>query len=140
MSLYVKHSAWLNATPSRAPEDKSTSPSLSRIERMRRANKDEDPEMPPVGAGGYLLGYLFEIGPTLDSGPLTQAELRAWQLNVGIVLEPWEIRVLRRLSCDYVASSHAAIDRNAPAPWGAAINLSVVAISMKNSIRTLANL
>lgn len=108
--------------PERAPEDKSLAPRRSRLEALRQAHgKDYQPPLPPLEGGEYLLGYLFEIGPALAGGlgpaPLTHGELRAWQDNTGIALMPWEARLLRRLSLEYVAASQAATERNAPPPW-----------------------
>lgn len=79
------------------------------------------PEMPPVEGGGYLLGYLWEIGPTIaagmGAGPITHQELRAWQDNTGVVLQPWEARFLRRLSLEYLSAAHKAEKGHCPAPW-----------------------
>lgn len=78
--------------------------------------------MPPVDAG-YLLGYLFEIGPTMaggmGAGPVTNQEILAWQALTGITLDAWEARTLRSLSCEYLAESHRAEKRGAKAPWSA---------------------
>lgn len=77
--------------------------------------------MPPVDAAGYLIGHLFEIGPTLAAGmgaaPITHVEMRAWQDVTGIALQPWEIRILRRLSADYLDESHQAEKADYPPPW-----------------------
>jgi hypothetical protein len=79
--------------------------------------------MPPVEGGEYLIGYLLEIGPTvaagMGAGPITHGELRAWMDNIGIELEPWECRLLRRLSGDYLAESRKAEKADCPAPWRA---------------------
>lgn len=78
--------------------------------------------MPPLSAG-YLIGHLWEIGPTLSAGgypgPITHGELRAWQANTGITLQPWELRFMHRLSLEYLAESLAAEKPDRPAPWGA---------------------
>ncbi|MBG6222802.1 MULTISPECIES: hypothetical protein [unclassified Janthinobacterium] len=81
-----------------------------------------DVEMPPVDCGQHLLGYLYEFGPAMAGGmgavPVTFAEMAAWQLATGVDLEPWEARLLRRLSADYVAESHKASKTDCPPPWG----------------------
>lgn len=79
------------------------------------------PDMPPVDGAEYILGYLWEIGPTMAGGmgpaPLSHGEIRSWMQNVGIELEAWESRLLRRLSVEYIAESQAATDPKRPAPW-----------------------
>jgi hypothetical protein len=72
--------------------------------------------MPTIERGEYLVSYLWDIGPTSDSSPLTFSELRAWQDTMGIELKPWEAQIIRRLSCDYLSESHKATKRNSPAP------------------------
>jgi len=112
LSVYVKYSAWLNATPERAKSDTSDGPRLSRLEAMRKAyGENYAPDMPPLDTD-YLIGYLFEIGPTMaagmGSGPITHEEILAWQELTGIELQPWEARFLRRLSLEYVSELHHA--------------------------------
>ena len=74
---------------------------------MRDNRKDENytPDMPPTNAGGYLVAYLFEVGPTMASGmgmgPVTHQEIAAWQSLTGIPLTPWDARAIRRLSIEY---------------------------------------
>lgn len=84
-------------------------------------------EMPPLEWGDYLIGYLFEFGPTMaagmGSGPLTGAEILAWQDLLGIEFDPWEARLLRRLSNEYVSESYLASKRDRPPPYGAPIVL-----------------
>lgn len=155
LSLYVRQSAWLNAVPERAKNDKSEGPRLSRLQKQGKAwaseaaGRDEDdyqPDMPKVDAE-YLLSYLFEVGPVLSAGgypaPITHQELRAWQSNTGIDLEQWESRFLCRLSRDYLVESQRAekIDRPAPVkPEPRARDLSAVAKSMQQALKELAKL
>jgi hypothetical protein len=91
----------------------------SRAEAWKR--KGIEPRMPPIDAE-YLIGYLWEAGPTMPGAagavPLTQSELRAWQENTGVDLQPWEVRILRRLSCDLVAEMRRAEDPVATPPYG----------------------
>ena len=79
------------------------------------------PDMPPLDVGGYMVGYLLEIGPVVASGmgqgPISHQEVLAWQALTGIVLQPWETRCLRRLSHEYLAESRKAEKRDAKAPW-----------------------
>lgn len=77
--------------------------------------------MPPVDAGRYLIDYLYEFGPSMPagmgSGPVTFAEMEAWERKAGVELAPWEARLLRRLSGDYLAESHRATKPNCPPPF-----------------------
>ena len=74
-----------------------------------------------VHGADYLLGYLFEIGPTvaagMGAGPIEWPHINAWCERIGIDLEPWESRFLRRLSLEYLSESHKAEKRDARAPW-----------------------
>jgi hypothetical protein len=77
--------------------------------------------MPPLEWGDYLIEYLFELGPTMPagmgSGPLTPSEIEAAQRLLGVQFQPWEARLLMRLSREYLGESHKATEQNAPAPW-----------------------
>jgi hypothetical protein len=145
LSLYVRQSAWLNATPERAKHDESTTPLISRLQRLRADRKDENysPPMPPLGDAGYLIGYLWAVGPTVSAGSgmgqITHEELRAWQSNIGIECSPWEIYFLRRLSQDYLSEHYKAAEFNCPAPWSHP-DLKPSAASLKENIRNLAKI
>jgi len=69
----------------------------------------------------YLIEYLFDVGPVTHGGmgdaPLSHLELNAWQQNIGIELQPWEVRVMHRLSLEYLSESQKATAYDAPAPW-----------------------
>lgn len=118
LSLYVRYSAWLNTATERPPQDKSNSPLLSRLEKYRIERKDADysPDMPDVNAG-YLVSYLWEVGPTEGDKPLSHSEIVSWMDLTGTPLHPWEVRFLRRLSHDYLIESHKAEKPDCPSPW-----------------------
>lgn len=141
LSLYVRHSAWLNAVPERPKNDQSEAPRRSRLEQSRK--DDDQPDMPPIEEAGYLLGYLFEVGPTMAAGgypgPVTHEELRAWMDLTGIELQPWEVRFLRRLSHEYLAESRKAEKRDCPAPWRAG-DVKPVVTDAQAALRALARL
>ena len=88
-------------------------------------------DMPRLAAGRYLIDYLYEFGPVMPagmgSGPVTFSEMEAWERKAGIELAPWEARLLRRLSGDYLAESHRATKPNCPPPFedSAALNASI---------------
>ena len=128
--------------PEKAEGDTSKESEVSRREALKRGGMDE-PDMPPCDAL-YLVGYLFEIGPTLPAGmgegPLTHGEIASWQSNTGVRLESWEARLLRRLSLDYLNESYKARARDCPAPWGDAPVPNLKAERTRNALRALATL
>lgn len=98
----------------------------TRIAKMRKDMGDDEycPPMPDVDTEVvYLVTYLWEIGPVLHTGmgpvPLPHQEIRAWQVNTGIELQPWEARCLRELSKDYLVQESKGRDPDEPAPWTA---------------------
>ena len=123
----MRHSAWLGAVPEAAPGARADASKLSRRERIERDGGEI--EMPPFDEGEYLIAYLYELGPTvaadMGAGPVTFAEMAAWQAARGFELEPWEARLLRRLSVDYLVESHRATERNCPPPWGGSVAVRV---------------
>lgn len=78
-------------------------------------------ELPPLLAGEYLVGYLWEVGPSMSNGmggsPITFGEIRAWQAQTGCELTVWEVRTLRRMSIAYASQAHDADRIECPAPW-----------------------
>jgi len=89
---------------------------------MRDDAKDQtlEPELPPCDLG-YLIAVLFDLGPVKAGamGPIEVDEerLQAWQSNTGIELLPWESRMLKRLSRDYLSEAHKAASPKCPPPW-----------------------
>lgn len=114
----MRHSAWLNT----APESHGKEQRISRLKKLQIDRNDDlyRPDMPPHDAP-HLVGYLWEIGPTMATGmsawPITHEEIRAWQENTGIELHQWESRFIRRLSCEYLSESNRAEKIDCPPPW-----------------------
>jgi hypothetical protein len=115
---------------------------------MRKARNDENyqPDMPHVEAA-YLLGVLWEVGPTMAAGgypgPVTHEEILAWQELTGVELKPWETRFLRRLSGEYLVESRRAekVDCPEPARHSATrVDLEFVARGMQRALKEMANL
>lgn len=118
--------AWLNATP-KPPEGSKRSERgqrslLSRKDRMKRDGIV--PAMPPNPAP-HLIGWLTEMGITEATGvgpvPLSWREISEWQRNTGVHLQPWEARLIRKLSVSYLAASHDAESETCPPPWRAEV-------------------
>lgn len=105
------------------------------------------PPMPETSGGEYLIGYLFEVGPIVPAGmgvgPVSHQELLAWQSLMGFTLSPWETRVIRRLSGEYLMQSRLAEKRDCKAPWQAAeaiTEVTTAALSLKELVKQMANL
>jgi hypothetical protein len=96
---------------------------VSRLEKMRADGVHTVPLPPMDPACEYLLGHFLEVGPAQAGGmglaPVGYTELAAWQQLSGVPLQPWEARLLRHLSREYVAEHHAASEQGRPAPWAA---------------------
>lgn len=108
--MYVRHAAWLAATPEKA--------SKSRAESLAGSTMAE---MPPVHVAGGLLETLWDMG-VVSSGaagavPLGDLDIAAWQSNQGVRLTPWECRTIKMLSRQYANQSHDARKRDCPAPF-----------------------
>ena len=119
----MRHLAWLGAVPQAKSEKLADGDKrVSRIERL--TEQGIMPELPPNPAP-HLTNLLFEVGPAepggMDDAPIGWSTLRDWQAQVGLQLPPWQARLLRRLSRDYVAEARQARDEDRPAPWGATI-------------------
>jgi hypothetical protein len=117
--------AWLGATPkpprgSKRAEKFDVAEAISRHDQMKRLGVE--PPMPPNPAS-HIVDRLVEMGIVEAAGmgtaPLSQREIHYWQLNSGVRLPPWEARLMRRLSVDYLAESRRAEEETCPPPWNA---------------------
>jgi hypothetical protein len=120
--------AWLNATP-KPPEGSKRAKAegqplaLSRAEQMKK-----DGIVPPMPSNPapYILTRLLEIGLTeaagMGAGPISWQSITGWQHAFGIRLPRWELRLLRKLSVEYLAEGRRAESENCPAPWRAPVS------------------
>jgi hypothetical protein len=115
--------AWLHATPkpderSRRAKLANQPPSISRREQMRRDKIT--PQMPPNPAP-HVIERFIEMGMTESNGmsasPLSWREITAWCERTCINLPPWESRLMRTLSTEYLAEGRRAEVEHCPAPW-----------------------
>lgn len=115
--------AWLHATPKPAPGSRRAklaqdAPQRSRIDQMKKDGIT--PRMPP-NPMPHIMDRLVEIGMTEAAGmgvvPLSWREINEWQRATGVDLAPWEARLLRRLSAEYIAEGHRAELETCPPPW-----------------------
>jgi hypothetical protein len=61
---------------------------------------------------------MFDAGPYgADGNGLGWRDIEAWQAIVGVELEPWEGRLIRRLSQEYASMRHKAEKADCPAPY-----------------------
>lgn len=119
--------AWLHATPkpderTRRAKILADAPKLTRLEKLKRDGVT--PPMPPNPAP-HIVDRLVEIGMSEAAGmgvaPLSWREIDAWCARTGVDLEPWEGRLLRRLSSEYIAEGRRAESENCPPPWRAPV-------------------
>lgn len=53
----------------------------------------------------------------MGESPLSYQDLRAWEQISGVELMPWEAKLLRSLSTDYLIERQRAEELNRPAPY-----------------------
>ncbi len=75
----------------------------------------------PYNPAPYIINHLVEMGITeaagMGSTALSWATIAAWQQCTCVTLEPWEVRLIRRLSLAYLAENRLAESENRPPPW-----------------------
>jgi len=72
----------------------------------------------PHNPAAHLTDWLFDIGPLGAGGEiLSWRDITAWQECVGIVLEPWEGRLIRQLSREYASMRFRAYKPDCAAPY-----------------------
>lgn len=73
----------------------------------------------PENPAPHITDWLFDAGPTgPDGNGLGWRDIEAWSNGIGIALEPWEGRLIKRLSAEYGAMRHKAEKEDCPAPYG----------------------
>jgi hypothetical protein len=115
--------AWLNAAPKPAEgtkraQAKDRPPAISRIDQLKR--RKIRPPMPPNPAP-HIISRLIEIGLTeaagMGSAPVSWQSIQAWSQLTGTRLAPWEARLIRKLSLEYLAEGRRAESESCPPPW-----------------------
>lgn len=114
--------AWLNATPKPVEGTKRAKAGLgAKISRLDKLRQDSAPVPLPPNPAPHIIDRLVEIGLTeaagMGSGPISWQAIHAWQAMTGTAIEPWEARLLRKLSVEYLAESRRAESENCPPPW-----------------------
>lgn len=92
-------------------------------ERSRKQKMREEGialPLPPCRAP-FLVDYLLQIGPTVPGGMGAAAigwrDIVAWQECTGIALPPWQAKLLRHASAEYLAMARDAEKPDCPQPW-----------------------
>lgn len=49
-------------------------------------------------AAGHLWEWFWDLDDAVDGKPLSHQEILAWRDLLGEIIEPWEVRALRRMS------------------------------------------
>lgn len=115
--------AWLNAVPkpderTKRAKSEEGPPKLTRVERMKRDGVTVP--MPPNPLP-HVIDRLIEIGLTeaagMGAGPVSWQTMDAWANRTSVNIPPWEARLIRRLSVEYVAEQRRAESENCPPPW-----------------------
>lgn len=82
--------------------------------------RGEGPAFPPA-SHRYLIGWWLEIGPAsagaMGDGALTMTQIADDMEALGILLEPWEAKAIRRMSSAFVSQRYEARKPTCPAPW-----------------------
>ena len=119
--------AWLHATP-KPPEGSKRAKFEANTKRVSRLDKMKAdkimPSMPPNPAP-HIIDRLVEIGLSEAAGmgvaPLSWREINEWQRATCVTLPPWEARLIRKLSTEYIAEGRRAEDDTYPSPWRAPV-------------------
>jgi hypothetical protein len=78
--------------------------------------------MPQIDVAGYLVDYLFELGPVKAESAIEPPDLPGWEYVLGVEFEPWEMRTLIQLSRAYHSESYEAKDWTREPPYRGAAN------------------
>lgn len=88
----------------------------------------------------YLFEFLLDVGVFQETGMAVSAlswqEIIAWQAQIGVSLQAWEVRAIRHLSREYVAQMDKAKKPEYPMPYGLVKHDKIeVAKHIKNILR-----
>lgn len=95
------------------------------LSRMADLKAKKIPVQMPPSPAYHLVEYFIEMGMSEAAGmgmvPLSWREINAWCDRTRVDLAPWEARLIRRLSTEYLAESRRAESENCPPPWRAEV-------------------
>lgn len=142
----MRQRAWLTA-PVDEPRPKGAKAAGDPVSRQSRMRERKEKPLLPKNPAPYLAAWLFEIGPAVTTGQgmieIGWDTLRDWQQTMGVALKPWEARLLKRLSRDYVGQWYDSRKPDCPAPYAGtradlASNRSRVGATVSDKLRALA--
>ena len=84
------------------------------------AKHKRQPPLPPVDQGQYILAAWHELGRmevAFGRMPLSWSEIDAYARMTRAITEPWEARVIRDMSREYIAGLDLGADPLAIEPW-----------------------
>lgn len=103
--------------------------------------KDGIPIRMPPNPLPHFVAWFVEIGISESKGmgasPLSWREINEWQRATGVELSPWEAKLIRRLSTEYLAEGRKAESENHPAPWRAEVTKREREIEQQRLVRVL---
>jgi hypothetical protein len=123
--------AWLAATPkpaegSRRAERWEKAPVATKRSRAESMGKKAAENAMPPNPMPHLIERFMEMGMVEAAGMGTVAlswpTIAAWSHMTGVRLCPWEARLIRRLSVEYLAEGRRAEAETCPAPWKAPVS------------------
>ncbi len=92
---------------------------LTRYEKITESG--QEPAFPDIGEAGYLVDIWHDMGRVTSGGmgpvPLSWSEMQSWQDLTGVVLQPWELQMIRLMSTAYAGQSADAQEADCPAPY-----------------------
>ncbi|WP_246616648.1 hypothetical protein [Sphingomonas yunnanensis] len=75
----------------------------------------------PANPAPHMTDRLIEMGLTEAAGmtavPLSWAAINAWCVATAVDLPPWERKLMRRLSSDFLSTARDAEVETCPPPW-----------------------
>jgi hypothetical protein len=75
--------------------------------------QNEDFEFPDSGPAGYVIDYMFEVGPF----ELSWTDLQSWNQIMKYNLDAWELATIKKLARMYVNSYREYDDTNKVSPF-----------------------
>lgn len=112
----MSYLAWLNTAPEAQSTNNKAPPKPQATRRAQIESAGMEPVIPLVERGEHLIGYLFEFGPVGATGPLTPGDVLDIGRVLGFDFDPWESRLLVRLSRAYQGQQYEATKPDAKCP------------------------
>lgn len=116
----MQQTAWLHAVPKDDKKGRLTGED-AKVSRLDQFKAEDRAIVMPENPAPYITEWLFEIGPVtggaMGRGRIEWQDISAWSRMMATELLPWEARLIRRLSQDYLTMLAKAEKPDCPAPW-----------------------